>query len=97
MALSIAEGPQRRNSRNSCLRQGFGEARPSATREGGLLDEPGQSFSVAQTGRQRADRREALGSCSDVRRFRVELCHSTSVAGGWKCRLAKTRPEPDFR
>jgi hypothetical protein len=25
------------------------------------------------------------------------LCHSTSVASGWRCRLAKTRPEPDFR
>jgi hypothetical protein len=60
MALSRVEGPQRRNSRNSRLRQGFGEARRSATREGGLLDEPGQSFSVAQTRRQRAERLEVI-------------------------------------
>ena len=46
---------------------------------------------------ERADRREALGSGSEVQRFRVEMCHSTSVASGWKCRLAKTRPEPDCR
>jgi len=49
------------------------------------------------TAGQRANRRKALGSCSEVHCFRVELCHSTSVASGWRCRLAKTRPEPDFR
>jgi len=75
MALSTVEGPQRgqantlilparhpqcSNSRNSRLRQGFGEARRSATRVGGLLDKPGQPFPVAQTGGLHAEGFEVI-------------------------------------
>ena len=55
-----ARHPHVRKSRNSRLRQGFGEARRSATREGGLFDEARQTLAVAQVRCLRAERLEVV-------------------------------------
>lgn len=59
-ANPAASQPQRRYARNSRLRQGFGAARRSALREGGLLHESGQPFAATQGGGLGAERLEML-------------------------------------
>ncbi len=59
-ANPAARHPHVKKSRNSRLRQGFGEARRSATREGGLFNESRQPLPIPQVRRLRAERLEVV-------------------------------------
>ena len=77
-ANPAARHPHVKKSRNSRLRQGFGEARRSATREGGLFDQPRQPLSVAQVRRLRPERLEVVAH----QLVQGALLGSTRLIGG---------------